>query len=247
MKKVFIQGISAALSTFLIVACSNGACCENDVNVLSSVQLKGTLGVGDIQTKKVTVDENISKYPVVVPLLPKAVAHANCKREMINVCLYAMVKFDADSSYDPDGDSQDLSYAWSNLESYKISNEKSFVTKYDKKGFYETTLKVTDEQNLTAIDRVCVLVEMDALDVPLIAKAGEDAEVLLNEKVSLSGRGVCRNDDLTYAWREGEILISTEANFERSFEVGEHTLVLTIKDVEGNSAVDSVVINVKRD
>ncbi len=101
MQKVFIQGISAVLSTFLLVACSDGACCEDGVIVLSNIQPKGAPMVEDKQTK-VIVEEDTSKEPVVVPLAPKAVAHVNCQREMINVCLYEMVKFDADSSYDPD-------------------------------------------------------------------------------------------------------------------------------------------------
>lgn len=238
MKNVFIKGTSALLSTFLLVGCGDGACCEDRVRVLTDVQPKGDITV--LVEKK-----NEPKEFIVPNIVPKAIAHANDSLEMIKISTCASVQYDAGSSYDPDGYDQNLSYAWIDIDSNLMSNEKSFSRRYSKKGLYETTLMVKDEQNLTAIDRVCILVNIDEDDIPLIARVSGDLEVNADEKVSLFGRGVCRDDISKYEWRYDDgILLSSEANFESNFEIGKYTLILTIEDIEGNRATDSVVINI---
>lgn len=243
MKKMLIGGTSVLLSTFLLVGCGAGACCEDGVEVLSDVQPKDTITIED--TKSVIVEERgDSKEFIVQNMAPNAIAHANGSLEMIKISTCQSVHFDAGSSYDPDGNDQNLSYLWSNQNSHIISDESSFDYRYDNKGVYEMTLIAVDEDNLTAIDRVCVLVSMDEDELPLVAKAGGNLEVNLDEKVNLSGRGFCRDDILKYEWKEGDKVLSSDAGFETSFETGKHTLIFTIEDFEGNRAADSVVINV---
>lgn len=234
MKNVFIQGSSVLLSTFLLVGCGDGACCEDGKRVLSD---NGTIVKKEEQ-------KNEPKDFEVPNIVPTAIAYANDSLEMIKIATCESVHFDGSSSYDPDGNDQNLSYMWSDMNSTIMSNEKSFTHRYDKKGIYETTLVVTDEQNLTANERVCVLVNIDEDDIPLIARAGEDIEINSDKKVSLSGRGICRDDIAKYEWKEGDNLLSLESSFDISFEAGEHTLILTIEDIEGDKAFDSVTINV---
>jgi PKD repeat protein len=243
MKNILFGGTSVLLSTFLLVGCGAGACCEDGVEVLSNVQQKSTVSVEN--TNSATIEERSETTEFIVPNIPPyAIAHADDSLEMIKISTCQTVHFDADSSYDPDGNDQNLSYLWSNKHSLIVSDERSFNHRYDKKGLYEMTLIVVDEDNLTAIDRVCVLVNMDEDELPLIAKAGGNLEVNSNEKVSLSGRGFCRDDILKYEWKEGTNILSSEAGFESSFETGKHTLLFTIEDFEGNRATDSIVINV---
>jgi len=244
MKKIFIKGTSAVLATFLMVGCgSDGACCEEGKTTLLSVKPKGT--IIDDDTRTVVLEEKSEPNAFIVQkIAPTAIAHANDSLEMIKISTCKTVHYDADSSYDSDGNDQNLSYQWSDISSGIVSNESSFEYKYKSKGAYEMTLAVTDEDNLTAIDRVCVLVGIDEEDIPLVAIAGGDIEVNTDEKVSLSGRGFCTDDSLKYEWREGDKVLSSESSFESSFEAGKHTLIFTIENLEGDRATDSMVINV---
>ncbi len=221
MKKVFVQGLSLLSITLFLAGCGGG-------NVKDSSSL---IQSSDIFTNKET------------NLAPFAIAYANSNTKIFKSATSQLIKFDAKNSYDPDGNNHSLLYQWIDLNSYTISNSRSFVHKYDKKGLYEITLKVTDSQNLTAIDRVCVLVDIDKNKMPLIIKTIENQNVNANEKVKLESRVVCRDDILKYEWRDGEKLIATKANFTTTFKEGKHTLMLTVVDLNGNKATKSVVIN----
>ncbi len=177
-------------------------------------------------------------------LKPRAVACIGKNKKMIKIQTNKLIKFDAKDSFDPDGNSTNLTYQWINKNSSIISQKKSFVYKYDKKGLYEATLKVTDEQKLSSIDRVCILVDIDGHDLPLIAKAQLDQELISNKNVRLNGRAICRDDIVRYQWSEGENLLSTKASFENTFEVGKHIIKLTIEDKKGNKATDEIVVSV---
>jgi len=229
MKKLFILGLPPLFLTLFLVGCNSG----NMKNSVSSIQSN---------------DSSINKYDnelnnLVHKIAPNAIAYVNNDAKIFKGATSQLIKFDAKNSYDPDGNNQNLSYQWIDLNSYTISNNKSFVHKYDKKGLYEITLKVTDAQNLTAIDRICVLVDIDKNDMPLIVKVTKNQKVNVDEAVSLASRVVCRDDILKYEWREGEKLLSTKANFTSTFKTGKHILVLTVVDFNGNKATKSIVIN----
>lgn len=241
MRNIMIKGTFALLSGFLLVGCSDGACCEDGVEKILTTQPKNENRVE--QPKRVLVEDQDPNVFVIPNLKPIAIAYANDSLEMIKLCTFESVRFDANSSYDPDGDDSMLSYVWRDMDHLIVSDQSSFQYTYEKQGVYEMTLVVIDDQLQTAVDRVCVLVNMDEEDIPLSAKAGGDRSVNTGEKISLSAHAMCRYDTLTYEWvREGEVL-STEADFEYVFEVGAHALTLTIKDAEDNIAIDRVVIN----
>jgi hypothetical protein len=185
-----------------------------------------------------SIDKTISKKK------PKAIALIDKNRKIIRTKSCKLIKFDAKDSFDPDGDDKKLKYEWSNTDANTISKNSSFVHKYDKKGIYEATLKVTDEQKLSSIDRVCILVDITKHEIPLIAKAGKDQEVRKHHKIKLNGRAICRDDIVDFEWREGKNILSNKQSFEQNLEKGKHTLQLIIKDKLGNEAIDSVVISV---
>ncbi len=228
MEKLFIKGYSLIFLTLsmsfalLFIGCSG----QNVKNSVSSVQPKSS---------------PTNEY-IVPQIAPYAIANIDNDTKIAKSTASKLIKFDAKKSYDPDGNNQALSYKWINENSQIISTEKSFVHKYDKKGLYETTLIVTDAQNLTAIDKVCVLVDIDKNDIPLIVETGEDQIVNAYEKVNLTSRIACRDDKLKYEWRDGKNLLSTKANFTKEFAEGRHTLVLTVEDFRGNRASSSVVV-----
>ncbi len=228
MEKLFIKGYSLVFLTLLasfallFIGCSG----QNVKNSLSNTQLKSEY-----------VDKNIMKK-----IAPQAVASINNSSKILKSKTSKLIKFDAKNSYDPDSDNSTLSYRWVNENLQTISTEKSFVHKYDKKGVYKTTLIVTDAQNLTSIDKVCVLVDMDRDDIPLMVEIQADKVVNANEEASLASRMLCRDDIVKYEWRDGENLLSTKASFTKKFDAGKHKLVLTVEDFRGNKASDSVVV-----
>lgn len=233
MFKVFIKIFSVLFLVLIFVNWNS--------NLFSNTLSKTALKSKKIETNLTPPSSHKTKSKI--PKAPKAIVQVSGNTKITKTATSKLIQFDAKSSYDPDGNDQNLLYRWINMDSNIISDKKSFIHKYDKKGLYETTLLVTDAQNLTAIDRICVLVDIDKNDIPLIVQTGEDQKVNANEKVSLTGRAVCRDDIAKYEWREGEKLLSTKANFTSTFKAGKHTLVLTIEDFKGNKATDSVTIS----
>jgi len=246
MKKVFVYGLSVCVVTLMLVGCgagSEGACCESPSKESLSIVRKGL--IDNNATKKIEkIQERPKKIAIIKPIPPVAVAHANGQYKLIKVSNCESVTFDADSSYDPDGDSEKLSYVWSDLDKKVVSNDSSFKKMFSNKGLYEMTLTVTDEQNLTDVDRVCVLSGISEMCMPLLADAGEDRVVKVGEKVTLKGRGICRDDIVKHTWKENGKVISTKDSFDTTLSLGKHTLTLVIEDMEGNTATTTVVVSV---
>jgi hypothetical protein len=126
-----------------------------------------------------------------------------------------------------------------------MSVESTFDRKFGDVGVYEATLTVTDEQNLTAFDRLCVLVGIDESEIPLVADAGADFEVSGEQNVTISGHAVCRDEFIGYKWEENGEIISHSPTFSKIFAQGSHELKLTIEDFAGSKTCDSVVVTVK--
>ena len=216
---------------FGFVGCGETTCCESDVSVIES-GLPTVTPKGEIKVEK----EKDSEPPVVV---------ANDNVGIIEIPPCSTVNFSSEGSYDPDGDDANLIYSWTGIHSSPMSNESSFDHKFGKKGLYEATLTVTDEQNLTAFERLCVLVGIDKSEIPLIADAGADFEVSGEQNVTISGRAVCRDESIGYKWEENGEIISQSPTFSKIFSEGSHELKLTIEDLAGNKTCDSIVVTVK--
>ncbi len=232
---------------FSFVGCG-GECCEDDVSEVKSVTPSGTVTTStDTPTNTVVpATGNIEEKGEVKPIPPIAIVTANGSTELIEVPPCTTVEFSADQSSDPDGPDENLTFSWTSMRACPLdTNSSSFEHKFGTKGLYETTLIVTDEQNLTAIDRICVLVGIEEADMPLIADAGVDVEISADQNVTLSGRAICRDDVANFEWKEGNETISEEAKFTGTLPVGEHTLKLYIEDIAGQKACDSVVVTVK--
>jgi hypothetical protein len=88
----------------------------------------------------------------------KAVAQANSQRKMLRVFPYKLVKFDARMSLDLSGNTKNLKYQWLDEDGHILSKKPLFVYKFDKKGSHEITLKVIDEQQLSAVDKLTIKV-----------------------------------------------------------------------------------------
>ena len=154
MKKILILGVTFVFLG-LMTTYSYGH--KDEKNIILDIQSKDTF-----------------KTPVITtPMMaPQAIAQVNNNKKIIKASVYQLVRFDAGSSYDPDGNDLNLSYLWTDTNSHKVNNEKTFVRKYDQKGLYEITLTVKDEQNLTTVDKVCVLVGIDESSAEAMENCG---------------------------------------------------------------------------
>ncbi len=78
-----------------------------------------------------------------------------------------------------------------------------------------------------------------------VADAGADQAKNYGEEVTLDASGSSDSDGTiaSYEWKEGETVLSTEANFSKiDFAVGEHTITLTVTDDGGAINTDTVVV-----
>jgi hypothetical protein len=234
----YIQSSALVAGLFLLSGCGSGACCTTDVAVA-----KGLTPDGGVSTIPLPLGESSTGtnnlVPKNVPSQPsKPDAVANNHDYLIGAKPCEVVKFKDIGQY---ADDANLTYKWLNRCGKVLSTEDKFEHKYNKKGAYETTLVVTDDKNKTQIDHICVLVGIDKSEVPLMADAGIDRTVDVNESVVLVGRLVCQSkENVTYTWSED----GSKLSFPLTLPVGEHTLVLTADDGQ-TQAKDSVVITVK--
>jgi hypothetical protein len=231
MRNRVIKIISSIFTLLFLIGC------ENNLNNTNSNDKSNRV----VDLSVIEKQEN-SLQSLTIPIEPSAIIHVNGQRGLANTTTHKLLNIDASSSFDPDGDSQKLSYIWTNMNGYLLSNEKTFVTKYDKKSFDEITLRVIDEQKLTSLDRVCILVDMYESEVPLVVRVDGDHKVEAGKTTHLTGRGVCRKDIVKFEWREDGLLLSNQATLKAKFGKGEHVLTLTIEDMEGNQATDNIII-----
>jgi len=240
MKKKITAICSGIIVTLLLAGCgsTNNTCCD--------LESTSVLTQNATETKIEPVIELKSIDPV-QPKAPIAIAHVNGERDFVKVNSCTSIVVDANSSYDPDASGEEeLSYLWTDINDKEISTDISFIKKYSNSGIEEFTLKVTDEQNLTSYDRVCVLIGIDEDCIPLIAKVDGKLDVSSNENVNLKARAVCNRDqDIKFEWTENGQILSNEAILEYRFDIGTHIVTLTVEDLTGKKATTEVIVTVK--
>jgi hypothetical protein len=95
-----------------------------------------------------------------------AIAKVDNKTKIVKTLKSKLIKFSASDSKNSEGSDRYLVYRWLDKKGTILSKKKIYVDKYDKKGIYEVTLKVTDVRNLqTVSDKISIFVDMDELQV----------------------------------------------------------------------------------
>ncbi|MDH3458372.1 MAG: PKD domain-containing protein, partial [Gemmatimonadota bacterium] len=146
----------------------------------------------------------------------------------------------AGSGSDPEGAA--LSYAWT-LNGVQIATGADPVVGPFEVGVHTLTLTVTDDKGATATDRMIVTVT----NAPPLANAGLDRTANHAQTVTLDGAGSSDPEGgaLTYVWTLSGVQIAAGANpVVGPFDVGVHTVTLTVTDDHGATATDSMVITV---
>jgi len=117
---------------------------------------------------------------------------------------------------------------------------------FDTAGTYDVTLSVEDADGNRAVDTLTLRV----LDItPPVADAGDDAEVVQGTTVYLDATGSSDNVRIsTYKWSflyQGvEIELEGSAPHYYFGEAGVYVVTLTVSDLQGNTATDTVTVNV---
>ena len=177
-----------------------------------------------------------------------------------NVLVNDVVSIDASKSVDPEGDQ--LNYFWQF--SKKPDNSQAVLTSTTTKapsfiadvvGAFELSLTVSDGQLSSEEDDV--VINVNRLNTPPIANAGEDQDVILNSIVNVNGSASADpdTDQLTYAWQFVKRPDNSQAQFSSpsvvtpSFiadAIGTFELSLTVSDGQLLSEKDNVVITVNQ-
>ena len=157
------------------------------------------------------------------------------------------VTLDGSGSTDPDGPI--VTYEWRAggvLVGTGVSPSVSFDV-----GVHTVELTVTDDDGATATDTMQVTIE-EAPNLPPTADAGPNQTVTDDddsgaETVTLDGSGSTDPDGpiVTYEWRAGGVLVGTGVSPSVSFDVGVHTVELTVTDDDGATATDTVDVTVE--
>jgi hypothetical protein len=149
------------------------------------------------------------------------------------------VTLDGSRSYD--GDGTILSYVWS-LDGVQIATGPSPVVGPFAVGVRSITLTVTDDHGATAADSMVVTVVNEAP----IASAGPDQTANHAQTVTLAGSGSDpESGPLSYTWSIGGVEVATGANpTVGPFDVGVHTVTLTVTDNHAATASDSMTVTV---
>ncbi|MEA2711520.1 MAG: fibronectin-binding autotransporter adhesin [Phycisphaerales bacterium] len=159
------------------------------------------------------------------------------------------VTLDASGSTDPDGTGDILSYKWdldgNPLNGYEVTGQSVPFSK-DAPGTYTIGLEVTDSAGNVDTDTV----DVTFTDVAPTANAGPDQSAGPGQSVALSGSGANTAGDaiVGYAWdldNDGAFDDSSDQNTSVSFtSAGAHTVRLQVTDDDGQTAIDSMIVNV---
>ena len=86
-------------------------------------------------------------------------------------------------------------------------------------------------------------------NVPPVANAGADQSVECSPAVRVDGSGSIDEDEdeLSYEWREGDVVLGSTAVLEVTLPAGTHTLTLSVSDGRGGSDEDTVSVTVVSD
>jgi len=192
-------------------------------------------GGGDTDTVQITVQAPPNEAPI-ADAGPDQVVHDSDENGSESVTL------DGSGSSDIDGTIS--SYVWEENSSQiatGVSPTVSLTT-----ATHTIDLTVTDDDSATDTDSVTVVV-----NDPPAADAGadqseEDTDENGSESITLDGSGSSDSDGTisSYVWEENSSQIATGSGPSVSFNVGAHTVVLTVADDDGATDSDTVIITV---
>lgn len=172
---------------------------------------------------------------------PVAIARA----DQTVVVAGGVVRFDGTDSFDPEGPL--TAYSWSFGDGNGATGPIA-SNLYRNPGTYLATLYVTDSAAATATNSITITVTpVTPVNEPPVASAGPDLVATVGVPVTLSGTGSFDRDGTiaSYAWRLVDGTTGSGPVFSHAFMApGQFTVTLRVTDNSGDSAEDTVVVNV---
>ena len=199
-----------------------------------------TLEVSDPYTSRsssvhITIEESANSKPKAVIDEPKSTKIYSSEE---------MIRFNATSSSDPDGD--ELTYIWtSDLDGELYRGEAPTFEKKLSFGEHNITLKLSDGE---LYDTASVKIKVNAPPVAEISFPKNNGVFFVGDTITLDGTGSFDPDSeeensLTYTWYINGEEVSTEVKFETQFETnGAKDITLVVKDNYGFQSDDSITI-----
>jgi hypothetical protein len=246
---VALSDLNAVMPTFTAPAVSAA-----DVSKTLTFEL--TVSDGELSdTKPVSVTvSHVNQTPVADAGLDQTVP------EVSNACL------NGSASYDPDGDTDSLTYAWTQVDGPAVTLDNPntsgpcFVTPNVGPGGADLHFQLTVTDSHTASSSATVLVHVNYVNQPPTSNAGDDQTKNEGETVHLSGSGTDPDGNLlTFSWScisEPAVTIipdlvdSSKATFvapQVSCDGAVVVMRLTVDDGYGAVTTDDVNINVAND
>jgi hypothetical protein len=165
--------------------------------------------------------------------------------EDVHIRTDANVTLSAQKSSDPDGSI--IAYSWK--ENGKVLSTGIELKEYNSKipGTHVITLTILDNDELSASDTINIFVTLE--NQPPVAKAGDDKQMRVNDKITLDGSASFDSDGniVFYEWKEKDSteVLSTGVQLKNYTPTTEaiHILQLKVTDNEGLFTIDYVYIS----
>lgn len=159
------------------------------------------------------------------------------------------IVFDASKSEDKDGNI--ISYLWSK-EGVELSKEKYFTINNLSVGKHRITLTVIDDKGATDKDDIIITIislknEDDNKNKAPIADAGENQSIKLGDILKLDATKSMDIDGniVSYKWSKNGVKLSSWKVYTiKKLSVGVHTFVLEVRDNDGVTTQDKVIVTV---
>lgn len=156
------------------------------------------------------------------------------------------VQFTGNTSSDPDGDDNLLTYLWDFADNGATSTVANPAHIFTDLGSYNVTLTVTDSDGLMNTDSVTITVNNNPPTVTATASPYDGAAPL--DVDLFSSADDVDGTIVSYQWQFGDGGSSTLANPSHTYtQAGNYNVVLTVTDNDGDTATDNLTISVSPD
>jgi len=147
-----------------------------------------------------------------------------------------------------DVDGQELSVLWK-LDGTTVSEDSSYTykTDYSSAGLRTLVATVTDGELSASHEWTITVLDLNRPPTAAIDSPPINTEFMQGAAIHISGNSSSDPDGekLSYSWKEGGVLVSDQAVFDRAFSHGLHTLTLEVRDHEGAASQATVHFRVR--
>ena len=147
--------------------------------------------------------------------------------------------------YDPDGQTLTTTWYVDDAQAF-VGNPFVYTTDYKSAGIHKIRASVSDGKETTSRTWDITVINVNRVPVAII-DAPTESEFM--EKTSIHFSAVSSydadNEKLIYSWREGNVNVSDQVEFDRIFPPGLHTLTLEVRDQSGGVSSASVRFRVR--